>query len=276
MCYKSTHHKSQNNSKAVRSTRKRAADTCKAEKWEQERRPRLTAPLSTRGNYESVKNIAGWVQRSKEVREREKAERHGFIPRPLNSFMLYRSAYLSTAKAWYSQHMRCCHQNKQQALSSLIGKIWAMESPELREEFKNYANIEKENDKAAHKSYKYSPLKRRSCGDRTIKSTRRNDPSRQANLQNNLENQGLSVSVPHDSTIRSQGMLLQNMQSLEHIQYLSQCQEPTTHQCCVRSCNNAMPWMCTLRNASLFGYPGGESYHTALYDKGLEQYASMG
>ncbi|KAF2023578.1 hypothetical protein EK21DRAFT_18648, partial [Setomelanomma holmii] len=79
--------------------------------------------------------------------------------RPMNCFMLYRSAYLQRARIWYRQNMRCCRQNKQQAFSSLIGESWAMEDPEIREEFKSYARIEDENHKAVHKSYKFSPRK---------------------------------------------------------------------------------------------------------------------
>ncbi|KAH8710224.1 hypothetical protein GQ44DRAFT_596686, partial [Phaeosphaeriaceae sp. PMI808] len=70
------------------------------------------------------------------------------IPRPMNSFMLYRSAYLERAKSW-------CMQKKQQVVLALLAKSWFMEKPEIRDQFRNHAKIETLNHHAAHPSYRF-------------------------------------------------------------------------------------------------------------------------
>jgi hypothetical protein len=116
---------------------------------------RLTAPLSTFGNglnFVPVRDMAEWVKRPIGVRIREAL--YQYPPRPMNSFMLYRSAYIQRAKIWSPQH-------KQQVLSALIGQSWHMEDPEIKKMYMAYAAIEKENHQIAHKMYRFSPRRKK-------------------------------------------------------------------------------------------------------------------
>jgi hypothetical protein len=133
----------------VRKTKTKAAKSDKA------KTPKLTAPLSilTREQHHvPVKNMEEWVNRSAEVRRREVEKRNGYITRPMNSFMLYRSAYADRAKSW-------CLQNNHQVVSSVAGESWPLEPPEVREQYNNYAKIERINHQNAHPTYKFSPSK---------------------------------------------------------------------------------------------------------------------
>jgi hypothetical protein len=113
----------------------------------------LTMPLSVCTaslSRVSARDIAGWVARSASVRHREVRQRKGHTARPLNSFMLYRSAYINTARAW-------CRQNKEQVLSQVIGASWKMEPTEVRQCYERYAKLERSNHAKAHPTYKFSP-----------------------------------------------------------------------------------------------------------------------
>jgi hypothetical protein len=113
----------------------------------------LTMPLSVCTaslSRVSARDIAGWVARSASVRHREVRQRKGHTARPLNSFMLYRSAYINRARAW-------CRQNKEQVLSQVIAASWKMEPTEVRQCYERYANIERSNHAKAHPTYKFSP-----------------------------------------------------------------------------------------------------------------------
>ncbi|KAK7543605.1 hypothetical protein IWX49DRAFT_387279 [Phyllosticta citricarpa] len=117
--------------------------------------PKLTAPLSVlTKDYDEipVKNMEEWVNRSEEVRREEVAKRHGYITRPMNSFMLYRSAYADRTKIW-------CLQNNHQVVSSVSGESWPMEPPEIREHYNELARIERLNHQKAHPEYKFCPSK---------------------------------------------------------------------------------------------------------------------
>lgn len=116
--------------------------------------PKLTAPLSvlTRDHPVAIKDMESWVNRSKEVRQDEAEKRDGYVTRPMNSFMLYRSAYADRAKSW-------CRENNHQVVSSIAGESWPLEPPEVREQYNQYAKIERLNHHAAHPDYKFSPSK---------------------------------------------------------------------------------------------------------------------
>lgn len=134
------------------SPRSRKAKAGKAEKAVT---PKLTAPLSILTAdlvHIPVKNIEEWVNRSAETRRREAERRNGYITRPMNSFMLYRSAYAERAKSW-------CAQNNHQIVSSVAGESWPLEPPEIRDLFNEYAKIERINHQNAHPTYKFSPSK---------------------------------------------------------------------------------------------------------------------
>jgi hypothetical protein len=116
--------------------------------------PKLTAPLSklTEGYQDiPVKDMKAYVNRSSEER-REEAETKGKIPRPMNSFMLYRSAYAERTKHWGEQ-------NNHQVVSSVTGQSWPLETVEIRNAYNEYAKIERANHQMAHPEYKFSPSK---------------------------------------------------------------------------------------------------------------------
>lgn len=117
--------------------------------------PKLTDPLSKlTKDYTNipVRNMEEWVNRSAETRREEVAKRNGYITRPMNSFMLYRSAYAERTKIW-------CLQNNHQVVSSVSGESWPMEPPEVREHYNELAKIERINHQNAHPDYKFSPSK---------------------------------------------------------------------------------------------------------------------
>ncbi|KAF2648361.1 hypothetical protein K491DRAFT_684743 [Lophiostoma macrostomum CBS 122681] len=127
----------------------------KAGKSEKPKTPKLTAPLSILTKDMAnipVRNMEEWVNRSAEVRRQEVEKRNGYVTRPMNSFMLYRSAYADRTKQW-------CLQNNHQIVSSVSGESWPLEPPEIRELYNEYAKIERINHQNAHPSYKFSPSK---------------------------------------------------------------------------------------------------------------------
>ena len=105
-----------------------------------------------------------WVNRSAEVRSKEVEKRNGYVTRPMNSFMLYRSAYAERTKLW-------CLQNNHQVVSSVSGESWPMEPAEVREQYNEYARIERDNHQKAHPGYKFCPSKAQSSA-RKRKGTR--------------------------------------------------------------------------------------------------------
>lgn len=96
--------------------------------------------------------MQAWVNRPAEERQKEAAKRNGYITRPMNSFMLYRSAYAERTKAW-------CAENNHQVVSSVSGESWPLEPPEVREFYNELAKIERINHQNAHPDYKFSPSK---------------------------------------------------------------------------------------------------------------------
>lgn len=99
-----------------------------------------------------VKDIDAWVNRSAEDRRKEVAKKKGKIARPMNSFMLYRSAYAERTKEW-------CAQNNHQVVSRASGQSWPLEPKEVREKYEKLAAIERDNHQKAHPGYKFAPNK---------------------------------------------------------------------------------------------------------------------
>jgi hypothetical protein len=131
------------------------AKKAKAGKAEKPKTPKLTAPLSILtkdATHIPVKNMEEWVNRSVETRRKEVEKRNGYVTRPMNSFMLYRSAYAERTKHW-------CTQNNHQVVSSVSGESWPLEPPEIRDLYNEYAKIERINHQNAHPTYKFSPSK---------------------------------------------------------------------------------------------------------------------
>lgn len=126
----------------------------KKSKLDKSKTPRLTAPLSvlTKDMATPVRDIEAWVNRPAEERVKEVEKRNGYVTRPMNSFMLYRSAYAERTKQW-------CTQNNHQIVSSVSGESWPMEPEEVRNQFDLWAKTERQNHHDAHPTYKFSPSK---------------------------------------------------------------------------------------------------------------------
>jgi hypothetical protein len=101
-----------------------------------------------------VVDIEAYVNRSAEERRREVEEGKvpGKVKRPMNSFMLYRKAYQNRTKDW-------CLQNNHQIVSQVCGDSWPLEPEEVKEQFNEWARIERQNHQNAHPGYKFSPSK---------------------------------------------------------------------------------------------------------------------
>lgn len=126
----------------------------KKSKVDKSKMPKLTAPLSvlTKDMSIPIKDIEAYVNRPVEDRMKEKEKNNGYITRPMNSFILYRSAYSERTKAW-------CAQNNHQIVSSVSGESWPMEPDEIRNQFNEWAKIERQHHQEAHPNYKFSPSK---------------------------------------------------------------------------------------------------------------------
>ena len=118
---------------------------------------KLDKPLSelTAGwTHIPVVDIEAYVNRSTEVRRREVEESKtpGRVKRPMNSFMLYRKAYQNRTKDW------CLH-NNHQVVSQVCGNSWPLEPDHIKNQFNEWARIERMNHQVAHPDYKFSPCK---------------------------------------------------------------------------------------------------------------------
>lgn len=84
------------------------------------------------------------------------------MPRPLNSFILYRSAYAERINEYVSitaQKGDCGGVNHQN-VSRLAGESWRVEREEVRRLFEAYARVEKGEHAKAWPGYKYKPVQR--------------------------------------------------------------------------------------------------------------------
>ncbi|KAF2667268.1 hypothetical protein BT63DRAFT_288660 [Microthyrium microscopicum] len=116
--------------------------------------PPLAAPLSvlTKDMQIPVRDMDAHVNRPLEERQAEAAKRKGYVTRPMNSFMLYRSAYSERTKAW-------CRANNHQIVSSVSGASWPLEPAEIRNFYGDLAKTERANHQIAHPTYKFTPSK---------------------------------------------------------------------------------------------------------------------
>lgn len=121
----------------------------------------LRAPLSelTKDSVLPVKDMKAHIHRPTALRIREAKDRqekkgkgNKGVPRPMNSFMLYRSAYAERCKEWALQH-------NHQVVSSISGASWPLEPAEIREFYTSLAEEEREEHKKAHPTYKFAPSK---------------------------------------------------------------------------------------------------------------------
>lgn len=116
--------------------------------------PIIDQPLSvlTEGYDVPVRDMEKWANRPVEDRMQEAAKKNGYIPRPMNSFMLYRSAYAERVK-------RFCKENNHQVVSQVTGASWPLEPEEVRKKYERLALLERDNHQAAHPEYKFAPNK---------------------------------------------------------------------------------------------------------------------
>ncbi|KAI9040447.1 HMG-box domain-containing protein [Aspergillus affinis] len=124
--------------------------------------PGMPGPLSELTKHMAgvpVKDMEEWVHRPIEVRQ-QVAKEKGKIARPMNSFMLYRSAYADRAKSWFAQ-------SNHQVVSKTAGESWRLESPEVRKKYEVLAKIEKINHERAHPGYRFTPEKDKKKRDKT-------------------------------------------------------------------------------------------------------------
>jgi len=121
--------------------------------------PSLTAPLSilTASSPIPLKDVAAHVKRPIATRRTDAAytrnRKNQAIPRPSNSFMLYRMAYTDRIQA------RGRDADNHQVVSSVAGESWRMETVEVRDAFKRLAEVEKVQHEKAWPGYKYQPSK---------------------------------------------------------------------------------------------------------------------
>lgn len=114
----------------------------------------LSAPLSELTAHMiniPLRDMDAWVNRSTEERLKEKAQK-GKVARPMNSFMLYRSAYAERSKRFLSQ-------NNHQVVSTAAGMSWKMEPAHIRDKYEELARIERDAHSRAHPTYKFKPNK---------------------------------------------------------------------------------------------------------------------
>jgi HMG (high mobility group) box len=114
----------------------------------------LEAPLSelTKDYSIPVKDMEAWVTRSSEARQKEANKKEGYISRPMNSFMLYRSAYAERVKQY-------CKENNHQVVSQVTGASWPMEPDSIRKHYEKLAIMERDNHQLAFPTYKFAPNK---------------------------------------------------------------------------------------------------------------------
>ncbi|ERF76096.1 hypothetical protein EPUS_01429 [Endocarpon pusillum Z07020] len=116
----------------------------------------LEEPLSimTKNWAVPLADIEAKVHRPAEQRQAEvnNKKNNGKVPRPMNSFMLYRSAYAERVKEY-------CKEGNHQVISQITGASWSMEPHEVKELYEKYADIDRQNHSKAHPDYKFAPNK---------------------------------------------------------------------------------------------------------------------
>jgi hypothetical protein len=115
----------------------------------------LQEPLSvlTKDSDTPLRDMEAHANRSVETRRREVEQHNMKIARPMNRFMMYRSAYAERTKKW-------CDQNNHQVVSKVTGQSWKMLEPkEVKDYYDRLATLERENHQRAFPDYKFSPAK---------------------------------------------------------------------------------------------------------------------
>ena len=120
----------------------------------------LVAPLSLLSGPYGIppRNVLTHIQRPTKDRLTEalycRGRRQQEVPRPMNSFILYRWAYSDLVGAVAKAG------GNQMAVSTVAGESWRMESEEVREEFARLAEIEAREHERAWPDYRFRPCKK--------------------------------------------------------------------------------------------------------------------
>ena len=124
--------------------------------------PNGVLPLSIRtaGSSIPLKDIRAQILRPAERRRKEaefgRNSKKQAIPRPMNSFMLYRAAYTERIQ----ELGRDNGTRSNQVVSSVAGESWRMETEEVKREFAELAELYKKMHKEAFPEYKYQPAQK--------------------------------------------------------------------------------------------------------------------
>ena len=119
--------------------------------------PAAGLPLSIRtaNSHIPLKDMRAQIMRPVERRQKEaefgRNSKKQAIPRPMNSFMLYRAAYTERIQALGREN------GNHQIVSAVAGESWRMETEEVRREFAELAELDKRMHKVAFPGYKYLP-----------------------------------------------------------------------------------------------------------------------
>jgi len=135
---------------------------------------KLEGPISVlteRFHTTPIRDMDAWVNRPPFVREEEVRSRNGKISRPMNSFMLYRSAYAERTK-------KLVGANNHQIVSKIAGLGWKMEPAEIRRKYEELAKLERDNHATSHPNYKFSPNKNMATSNRRDSSSPSAMPAR--------------------------------------------------------------------------------------------------
>jgi hypothetical protein len=145
-----------NSARVVKSPRMKATPkAAKKAKAPKPGAPMLDEPLSilTKDYNIPVKDMDAWVHRPVSERLQQAVKNKDHISRPMNSFMLYRSAYADRAKHF-------CKENNHQVVSQVTGASWPLEPKEVRQMYEEFARIERDAHHNAHPDYKFAPNKK--------------------------------------------------------------------------------------------------------------------
>lgn len=168
---------------------------------------KLTSPLSELTKHLThipIQDMEDWVHRPIEVRRHQVFKMGDKVARPMNSFLLYRSAYADRTKEWISK-------NNHQVVSQLAGKSWKLETVHIRKKYERLATVERNNHAKAHPGYKFAPKVKKQAsqaGGRTAPSLSHLSPSGSSPaLTHNLTHNHFMGSMDFDGRWKSHGSI---------------------------------------------------------------------
>ena len=100
----------------------------------------------------ALKEVDKRAEWSREERKSQATKKDGRISRPMNAFMLYRSAWADRCKAFFDV-------TNHQLVSKIMGASWAMESANVKEHWTKLSGKESDNHKVHLPNYRYQPSK---------------------------------------------------------------------------------------------------------------------